>query len=149
MSLEETKAIIRSHIEALNKQDLAYIDDFVAPDYVNHTRQFQGQDGFKQFMTTHLKTFPDFHVTIEDIIAEGEKVCLRIIVTGTHEGEYRGLAPTGKKMKIRGVQIYRIVDGKAVEGWTDYNFYPDQLDLLKQLGVIEYTEKGKKLFSRN
>ena len=145
MSLKENKALVHKAIEAMNQQDLASINDFVAPNYVNHTRQFQGQDGYKQFITTHFKSFPDFHVTIEDIITEGDKVCLRITVTGTHTGEYRGLAPTGKKMTIRGVQIYRIVNGKAVEGWTDYNFYPDQLDLLLKMGVIEYTEKGKKL----
>ncbi len=93
--------------------------------------------------------FPDFHVTIEDIIAEGDRVCVRMKVTGTHQSEYRGIAPTGKKMEVRGVQIYRIVDGKVVEGWTDYNFYPDQLDVLMKLGVIEYTEKGKQLFPQN
>jgi len=62
-------------------------------------------------------------------------------VTGTHTGEYRGLAPTGKKFKMTAVQIYRIVDGKMVESWGGF----DNLDFLRQLGVIEYTEKAKKL----
>ncbi len=82
-------------------------------------------------------------MTIEDIIAEGDKVWVRFKATGTHKGEYRGLAPTGKKITVMGVDIYRIVNGKVVEtGWI----VEDTLDLYKQLGVIEYTEKGKKLF---
>jgi len=146
MSLEKNKAVVRKAIEALNRQDLSLLDDLVAPDYFNHTRKMQGREGYMQYVTTHFKTFPDFHVTIEDIIAEGDKVCVRVIVTGTHKGEHHDTAPTGKKMRVRSVQIYRIVNGKAVEGWTDYNFHTDQLDLLKQIGVIEYTEKGRKLF---
>ncbi len=98
------------------------------------------------------KAFPDFHETIEDIIAEGDKVWHRFKTTGTHTGELRGfphpsgrkmtLAPTGKKFTITGVNFWRIVDGKVVEKEGVY----DLLDFYKQLGVIEYTEKGKKLF---
>ena len=120
----------------------------MASDYINHTRQLQGREEYIQWVIGHFKTFPDFHVTLDDIIAEGDLVCIRMTVTGTHQSEYRGIAPTGKKIKVRGVQIYRVVDGKVVEGWTDYNFYPDQLDLLMKLGVIEYTEKGKVALSR-
>ena len=86
--------------------------------------------------------FPDYHETLEDIIAEGDKVWIRDTVTGTHKGEYRGLAPTGKEIKGEMVVILRIVDGKVVEGWE----VSDMLHTLKQLGVIEYTEEGKKLF---
>jgi predicted ester cyclase len=62
----------------------------------------------------------------------------------THTGEVRGLTPTGKKITLKGVNIYRMVDGKVVEGWS----VTDSLDLLTQLGVIEYTEKAKKLFPK-
>jgi predicted ester cyclase len=97
------------------------------------------------------KAFPDFHETIEDITAEGNKVWVRFKGTGTHIGEYTGyapligkitLAPTGNKFTMTGVLIYRIVDGKIVEkeAWVY-----DLLDFYKQLGVIEYTEKAKKL----
>ena len=109
----------------------------VAPDYFHSALQLRGWEEYKQLETMLWKAFPDFHVTIEDIIAKGDKVCVRIKVTGTHKGEYRGITPTGKKVEVRGVQIYRIVDGKAVEGWTDHNFHLDQLDSMKQLGVIE------------
>jgi predicted ester cyclase len=90
------------------------------------------------------KGFPDLHDTIERarIIAEGDKVWVRVKVSGTHNGEYRGLAPPGKKITVTFVGIYRIVDGKAVERWSAY----DKLDFYKQLGLIEYTEKEKKFF---
>ena len=70
MSLEENKAIVRRFIEAYNKHDLSSIDDFVAPDYVDHTNQV-GLEGLKQLFIIGFKGFPDFHETIEDIIAEG------------------------------------------------------------------------------
>jgi predicted ester cyclase len=89
-----------------------------------------------------IKGFPDWHTTIEDIIAEGDKVWVRFKATGTHTGEYRRLAPTGKKITATSVNIYRIVNGKVVEVWR----VSDLLDFYKQLGVIEPTEKGKELF---
>jgi len=141
MSLEENKAIVRRFIEAYNKHDLSSIEDFVAPDYVDHTNQVD-REGLKQLFNMAFKAFPDWHETIEDIIAEGDKVWVHVKTTGTHTGEWMGIAPTGKKVTSEMVDIYRIVNGKHVEG----RFVTDQLDFLKQLGVIEYTEKGKKLF---
>jgi steroid delta-isomerase-like uncharacterized protein len=129
-------------IEAYNKQDLALLDDLMAPDFVDHTLQLRGLDSFKQFYAMFWKGFPDTHATIDDITAEGDKVWSRSTVTGTHTGEYRGLPPTGKKITFTGVDICRIVDGKIVETESVNDF----LDFYKQLGVIEYTEKGKKLF---
>jgi len=142
MSLEENKALIRSLYEAFNKRNLALAYKSIAPNYVNHTLQLRGLEDFKQFITMLIKGFPDFQMTIEDIIAEGEKVWVRTTNTGTHKGEFRGLAPTDKKFTEAAVYISRIVDGKIVEEW----YIVDELDFLKQLGVIEYTEKGKKLF---
>jgi len=134
MSLEENKAILRSLTEALNKRTLALLDELMAPNYFHHTLQVQGLEGLKQFMTTVYKGFPDWHETIEDIIAEGDKVWVRYTDTMTHTGEYRGIAPTGKKVTYTGIGIWRIVDGKIVEGWE----VGDMLDIYKQLGVIEY-----------
>ena len=142
MSLGENKAIVRRFIDALNTQDFSSLDELVATDYVDHTNQFRGLELVKQAITIFYKGFPDFHVTIEDIVAEGDKVWVRETETGNHTGEYRGIAPTGKKITFSCVDIFRVIDGKVVEGWHVYN----QLDFLKQLGVIEYTEKGKKLF---
>ena len=80
------------------------------------------------------RRFPDSHETIEDMIAGGDKVWVRIKGTGTHTAEHHGLPPTGKKTTWEAVSIWRIVDGKAVEMWA----VADELDFCKQLGVIEY-----------
>ena len=142
MSLEENKAIVRRFIEAYNKHDLSSFEDFVAPDFVDHTHHQKGPESLKQLFAMAFKAFPDWHETIEDIIAEGDKVWVHVKTTATHTGEWMGIAPTGKKVTSEMVDIYRIVNGKHVEG----RFITDSLDFLKKLGVIEYTEKGKKLF---
>jgi len=148
MSLEKNKAIVRRWWEAFNKHNVALLDDFVAPDYIDRRYgQLRGLEASKQYMTTHLNSFPDAHVTIEDIIAEGDKVWVLITETATHKGELLlgkiRLAPTGKKIKIKSVQFARIVNGKIVESAL---YLADSLDFYKQLGVIEPTEKGKELF---
>ena len=142
MSLEENKAIIRRLFEVFNKQNLALLDELIAPDYVDRPRQFGNLESYKQYLRMFFKTFPDTHETIEDIIAEEDKVWIRVKGVGTHKGEFRGLAPTGKKITWEAVSIWRIADGKVVE----LQYATTELDFLKQLGVIEYTEKGKKLF---
>ena len=142
MSVEKNKAIVRRWIEELNKRNLAVLDELIAPDFFHPTHQLRGPEGYKQFMVMFSNAFPDWHETIEGIIAEGDKVWHRFKCTGTHKGEFYGLAPTSKKVSWTGVNFWRIVDGKVVEKEGVY----DQLDFYKQLGVIEYTEKGKKLF---
>ena len=141
MSLEENKAIVRRFIEAYNEGNLDLFDDLLAPDYFDHTSQV-GREGLKQLFNMAFKAFPDLHETIEGIIAEGDEVWVRITFTGTHTGEWMGLAPTGKKVTSEMVDIFRIVNGKLVE----YRDVGDRLDFFKQLGVIEYTEKGKRIF---
>jgi len=134
MSLEENKALIRGLYEAYNKHNVALLDKFIAPDYVHHAQKLRGLESVKQYETMVYKGFSDLHDTIEDIIAEEDKVWVRVKVTGTHKGEYRGLAPTGKKITVTYVGIHRIADGKVVERWSVY----DMLDFYRQLGVVEY-----------
>ena len=142
MSLEENKAIVRKFIEAYNKRNFDSFDEFVAPDYVDHANHIQGLEGLKQLMNMGVKGVPDWHETIEDIIAEGDKVWVYLAYTGTHTGEMFGITPTGNKITAMAVDIYRIVNGKLAEYWN----VTDKLALLKPQGVIKYTEKGKKLF---
>ena len=142
MSLEENKAIVRRFVEAYNKRNLDLFDDLLAPDYFDHTNKV-GPEGLKQLMNMAFKAFPDWHEAIEDIIAEGDRVWVRVNYTGTHTGEWMGLAPTGKKVTAMAVDIYRIVNGKIT--WCRRIPTPD-LAFFKQLGLVEYTEKGKKLF---
>jgi C-1 hydroxylase len=145
MSLEENKAIILSLYEADNKKDLSILDEVISPDFYDPTFKLQGAEGYKQFENAFFRGFPDWIETIEDIIAEGDKVWVRFISTGTHKGEWLGLTPTGKKMTLKAVQIWRIVDGKVVAK----DSIGDLLDVFKQLGVIEYTEKAKKFLLFN
>ena len=139
MLLEENKAIIRRWIEACNKRKLAVLDELVSPDFFHHTWHLQGPEGMKQFYAMTFKGFPDLHETIDDIVAEGDKVWHHFTTTGTHAGEFRGLAPTGKKVTWSGVNFWRIVKGKVVEKGSIY----DMLNTLEQLGVIKYTDKAK------
>ena len=100
MSLEKNKAIIRSLYEAANKQNIASLVKFITPDYVDHDLQLRGPEDVKQFETMFFKGFPDLHVTIKDITAEGDKVWVRIKYEGTHKGELGGIPPTNKKVTI-------------------------------------------------
>jgi predicted ester cyclase len=144
MSLEENKVIVRRFIAALNSRKLDELDKLMASDYVHHTLQQRGLENYKQLQSRHFKSFPDFHETIEDIIAEGDKVWTLLKITGTHKGEYSGrlplvdkeitLAPTGQEFEFSGVFISRIHDGKIVESWGVYHV----LGFYKKLGVIEY-----------
>jgi predicted SnoaL-like aldol condensation-catalyzing enzyme len=110
MSLEKNKALVRRGIEALNKKDLTVIEELIAPDYVDHTNFLQSGEDIKKFYTEVFKTTPDFHRTIEDMAAEGDKVWARFKMTAT--------SPTGKKLELSVVTIYRITDGKLVESWS-------------------------------
>lgn len=141
MSLEENKIKVLKVFQAINEHNLDFLDSLTAPDYFDHTHQLN-LEGVKRFMNMIFKAFPDWHETVEDIIAEGDKVWIHVKATGTHTGEYRGLAPTDKKVTGLSVNIYRIVNGKFVESWA----VEDLMDFLKQLGIIEYTEQGKQLF---
>lgn len=90
------------------------------------------REGFKQFIKMVRDAFPDFHDTVEDLIAENDKVVLRVTCTGTHKGEFMGVPPTGKQVTVSAIAIYRFAGGKAVEHWN----VTDRLSLMQQLGVI-------------
>ena len=150
--LEENKVVARKVVEALNRRNLASLDELFAPDYVDHYHGLQGLEKYRQFLSVLLKAFPDWNETIEDIIAEGDEVWFRFRATATHTGEYRGYFPlsgkeitlvaTGRKITPAGYVAYRMVDGKIVEGWEVSNLF----DIYTQLGVIEPAEKAKELF---
>ena len=146
LSIEKNKTIFRRFIEAYNEHDLDLLDDLIAPDYVDPDYpQLKGLEGLKQMMKMAFMAFPDYQETIEDIIAEGDKVWILLSYTGTHKGEFMGLSPTNKKLISLAVDMYRFENGKIV--WGKRVPTPD-LAFFKQLGLIEYTEIGKKLFQQ-
>ena len=136
MSIEENKAIeLRFFEEVVNKGELAVIDELFATNFVDHSAVpgiAADREGLKQYFAMAHSAFPDFHSTLEDMFAEGDKVVQRFTARGTHKGEWMGIAPTGKQMAISGIAIHRITGGKIVEGWTSM----DMLGALQQLGVV-------------
>ena len=136
MSTEANKASMRRfYDEVFNKKNKAAIDEFIDPNQVDHDAPPGtpgGLKGAKQTITMYLTAFPDLHFTVEDLIAEGDKVVARLTVRGTHQGIFMGIPPTGKKATSTAIDINRIVGGKSVEHWLKM----DSLGLLQQLGVI-------------
>lgn len=121
MSLVENKALIRRYFEAGNSKNMDVLDELIDPNLVSHDAlpvQPPGLEGFKQIMKQLFSAFPDTEFTIDDMIAEGDKVVVRYTYEATHKGEFMGIAPSGKKMTSTTIVIYRIVDGKIKENWV-------------------------------
>ncbi len=136
MSPEDNKALAQRWLEEVwNKGDLSLIDELIAPNYVLHdpTRPgLKGRAGIKESIAVFRTAFPDLHFTIEDQVAEREKIVTRYTVQGTHLGPLMGIPATGKQGIITGIDIYRITDGQIEEAWSNW----DTLGLLQRMGVI-------------
>ena len=143
MSLEENIAVVRRLAEAINEKNLTALDDIMAPDFVDLDQKLRGLESFKKYESMFLQGFPDMHLTIKDIIAKGDRVWIRSEITATHKGECHGIPPTGNKVTFKNFMIGRIINGKIAERESQVW---DFIDFYKQLGIIEYTETGKKLF---
>jgi predicted ester cyclase len=136
MSTEDNKAAVRHfYEEVINKKNLAAIDEFIDPHGIDHALppgMPGGIEGSKQFIGMYLTAFPDLHFTVEDMIAEGDRVVSRLTTRGTHKGALMGIPPTGKQVTITGIDINRMVGGKSVEHWLEM----DTMGMMQQLGVI-------------
>jgi steroid delta-isomerase-like uncharacterized protein len=128
-----TKRIIqRFYAEIYNQGDLGVADELVAVGYVNHypaPGEASGLEGFKAFVAYLRRAFADFQITVEDQIAEGDKVVTRFTISGRHEGEFAGFPPSGRRISVPGIAIHRIIDGQIREGWFNW----DALGLMQQL----------------
>jgi len=122
MGIQENKDFIRHYVEIVwNGHDLEKAREFVPSDEtLDHVRQF-------------LTAFPDVHVIIDDLIAEGDKVVIRLHATATNTGLFGGNPPTGRKVEIHSIRIFRIVDNKIVDTWA----MQDRLGLMEQLGLVQ------------
>ncbi len=134
MSAENKELIRRLFDEALNKHNPAAADPFVAANYVGHLggQEVSGLDGWKQFISGYFTAFPDAHYTVEEMVAEGDRVVTRWTGRGTHKGDLMGIAPTGRQVTVPGMGVSRIAGGKVVEEWEFW----DALGMFQQLGVI-------------
>ncbi len=140
MSAEQNKAIVRRWIdEQLNQHNLAVLDELVAETIVAHSPmgEWAGREQYRQFWEAVLRSAPDIHCTIEELLAEGETVAFRFTATFTHTSEFMGVAPTGKQLIERGQTLVHLVDGKVVEFWDQ----PDVFGLLQQLGALPTAEQ--------
>jgi steroid delta-isomerase-like uncharacterized protein len=143
MSAKDLKALTRRFIEEWNKGKaaaMAVIDEMYATDFVSHgDEDIRSIKNVKKSTSEEFTAFPDLHFTIDDMVAEGDKVAARITMTGTHKGEYMGAPPTNKKITIRAIAIERFAGGKIVEEWG----MTDTLGLMQQLGVVPTPKKEK------
>ncbi len=134
---EENKAIVRRFFdEVWNQDDLAVADVVVTPDQVNHDPGLPGMpagpEGLKYLVRTFRAAFPDLQFTVEDQVAEGDRVVTRWTMRGTNTGSFLGLPATGRSVAVSGINIDRLANGKLVEHWRS----ADQLGMLQQLGLI-------------
>lgn len=137
MSAEENKALVRRWFEAVDTGDIAVVEQFLSPDYVDHNPPpFPGlEPGIKgglQAFEYALTAFSDFRHAIEDQRAEGDVVVTRVMGYGKHTGEFLGVPPTGKDVAMQGIAMHRVANGKLVEHWGTV----DALSLLIQMGAV-------------
>jgi steroid delta-isomerase-like uncharacterized protein len=136
MATEENKALVRQFVEEVqNSGNLALIDELVAATFINHSAPPgvpPSVEGVRVVMAMFQRAFPDGRMTIEDMVAEGDSVVTRKTFRGTHGGDFMGLPPTGKAVRIGLIDILRITDGRITDHWLE----SDTLGLLQQLGAV-------------
>jgi steroid delta-isomerase-like uncharacterized protein len=136
---EQNKAVVRRLLEeGFNKGNEQVIDELVAPNYATREEEVRqiGREGFKELTAAFRTAFPDGRMVIEDIIAEGNRVVTWAYFTGTHRGPLEGIPPTGRRVKVKDADLFRVENGRVVESSTTF----DRLGMLKQLGVITVPE---------
>ena len=142
MSTETNKAVVHRYVEeGYNAGNMAVIDELFATDFVNHDPSaptVRDLEGMKQLILAQHAAFADLRTTIEDLVADGDKVVKRFIVRGTHTGDFNGIPATGKQFTLEGIDILRLVNGKIQEIWIGY----DMLGVLQQLGVMPQPEEA-------
>ena len=132
---EQNKSLVRRIFEeGINQNKPGVFDELIALSYMNHDipAPTPGLEGFKMVIGMFLAAFPDMRVTIEEELAEGDKVITRGYFTGTHQGDFQGIPPTGKQIKVKYIDIWLVENGKLVENWVRL----DELGMMQQLGVV-------------
>jgi steroid delta-isomerase-like uncharacterized protein len=142
MSTESNKTRLQNYINTTwNQHDLSVIDDALLPEFVDHTLppgSQQGPAGQRAFLEAYLQGFPDTHIDLNEMVAEGDTVVLRWTATGTHTGNLMGIPASGKSMNLPGIALWRFRDGRLIECWNHF----DQVTLLQQIGVMQAQAGG-------
>ena len=125
MDEDFNKAVVRRFIEGfLNTGNPDIADEVFAADYIDHTSsnpELAGRENIKRFAEEWLAAFPDSHSVVEDVVAEGDKVASRWTTSATHQGQFRGVSPTGERVEVEAIGIFRIAEGRVVESWDKYD----------------------------
>jgi steroid delta-isomerase-like uncharacterized protein len=132
---EENKAIVRRWVEAFNEGNLDAVDELVTDSYVRHdtnAQEVRGPEKEKSLIAMYRSAFPDLHFTVQDMVAEGDRVVTRIGIRATHKGELLGIPATEKQLAFTAMELYRIADGKIEEQWVNV----DTLGMMQQIGAI-------------
>lgn len=135
MSLESNKQLCRDYFDAFLRRDAAWMERHIAPTFVRHDPglpfEVRGPQGVLQLHDALMPAFPDMKLPIDDVIAEGEKVLVRLSVQATHSGRFGDIAATGRKVRIDVLDLFQIRDDRLIEHWA----LLDNLGLMKQLAL--------------
>ena len=139
---DANKAVVRRYIEEVwNNRNLSLIDELTASSYVDHdpyNPDVRGPEGLRQNVSKYQSAFPDLQFTIEDLLAEGDRVVTRFTWSGTHQGTLEGIAPTGRPVSGTATLVSRVADGQIQEDWVNW----DALGLMQQIGAIPSPEQA-------
>jgi steroid delta-isomerase-like uncharacterized protein len=144
MSTEENKELLRRLTEGWNQGNLTLIEELIAPDFINHDPHrpdVRSRENYQHWVSESRSLFPDLHITVEDLVAEADKVAVRWTFRGTNTGDFETPTPspaTGKQVTVSGIDIYRFAGGKIVEEW----FQEDTIGMMQQLGFLPVQEQA-------
>ena len=139
MSIEGAKETVRHMFMIANEKDPDAYVEALHEDFVNHSAppgMADDREGYRQIYGMYVKAFPDFEITVEDVVAEGNKVMTRWTARGTHQGDLMGTPPSGKTVEMEGITFNRVIDGKVIEQREN----ADMMGLLQQIGAIPEPE---------
>src|SRR5260221_3944046 len=135
MSMENKAIVRRLYEEVWNKRRVELVDELMSPSHAMHDNHLPdsvvGPEAYKRNVARFVTGFPDVRFTVEDMVAENDKVAVAWTLSGTHQGEFRGISPSGKKVSLEGTTIHHIANGKIMDSYVS----ADYLGLMQQLGV--------------
>ena len=132
---EENKAVVRRWVEVFNEGNLDAVDELLTDSYVRHdpnSPEVRGPEEEKQLIAMYRSAFPDLRFSVEDMVAEDDKVATRLGISATHKGELLGIPPTENQLSFTAMELYRLAEGKIDEQWVNV----DTLGMMQQLGVV-------------
>ncbi|HEX8860284.1 MAG TPA: ester cyclase [Actinomycetes bacterium] len=136
---DDHRQLAEAYLAMLNQHDPNAVDRFVAVDYINHNPFVpDGREANRAFWAGFFAAFPDLQAAMEDLVVAGDRVVGRFVYRGTHTGPFFGIAPTGRPIEMRSIDIWRVREGEFVEHWDELNM----LEVMQQLGVIPPLDLG-------